>query len=389
VMLYSYYIVENCNIDFDKIKRIKGEWADKEPLIKPPFIAASEKNKTRTSEFIDTNQQREINPNAFSGRGLLALTESPLYNIYSWSSKTYETEGNIRKMINPGYHSAEVWYSVLFQLIAALYVLQINKIAFRDFSLKDNVYIKDISVHEHMTTYWKYTIDGIDYYIPNHGYLTMIDSNYKTIKGSDATLGVDATKKRFKIYSNIYVQSGGTKYKDDQLNDYCFSAFIRSFDPNELSKAFTNIGGSKPPEEVMDLLGKIYTEASTGSNKNIGYYICKYMKRFIHNRVGTITKELETKNVRKDDNTPFHKGDLIVHEFQYDTYKFVIYIGAQNNIATVLTKDGPNQEVTEKKVPIDQLFNYSKYEPVQQVYKLGEANLSEEDLLENYIINSN
>lgn len=419
VLMYAYYIIENCNVDFDKIKRIKGEWAEKEPMIKPPFITEYEKKKQRgvpntigerlekAVEVVaiqDNNQllkpvegepktleyEMQINPNAFSGRGLLALTESPNYNIYGWSSKTYEVAGNIRKMVNPGYHTAEIWYSVLFQMIVALYVLQINKLAFRDFSLKDNVYIKDISMHEHITTYWKYVVDGVEYYIPNHGYLTLVDSNFKNIKRPETTLLTSKNNKKYKIYSNMYVEDGGMKYNDDQLNNYCFAAFANAVNPNEFSKSFTNIGGSKPPEEVMDLLNRIYAEASSsGANKDIGYYIYTYMRRFIHNRVGTVTKEHETKNVRKDDHTPFHKGEILVHEFQYDTYKFVVFLGADKGFAQVLTKDDPTKGVVEKKVPVDQLFNYSKYEPIAQTYKPNEANLAEEDLLETYTISKN
>ena len=390
VMMYAYYIVENCNIDFDKIKRL-GRMGKNESNLKPPFITVFEKKLQKQQLEPVTNMLEKLynkvdDKDAYSGRGLLALTESPLYNLYSWSSKTYAVDGNIRKMINPGYHKADIWYSILFQMMAALYTLQIFNIAFRDFTVKDNIYIKDISTSEHMTTYWKYSIDGVDYYIPNYGYLTMIDSNFKDVKNGDNTIMKD-NRVRHKIYSNIFTKDK-PGYNKESLEKYIFQMFVNAINPNEFTTAFTNMGGVKPPEEIITLMNKIYTEANKGKPcTDIGHYILTYMCQFVHNRVGTLTKELEIKNISIDDRTAFHKGEMVAYECQTKTYLFVIFLNTgENGKATVLTKEPGQTNIIQQTVSIDSLFHYSKYEPIVQNYKPNEANLAEEDLLETYTI---
>ncbi|MEI6591406.1 MAG: hypothetical protein WCO24_05310, partial [Actinomycetes bacterium] len=46
-----------------------------------------------------------------SDKCLIALTESGTQNIIEWGSKAYEDNGLAKKMINTGYHAAEVWQS--------------------------------------------------------------------------------------------------------------------------------------------------------------------------------------------------------------------------------------------------------------------------------------
>jgi hypothetical protein len=436
-MLFAYYICENCNIDFDKLAKIKGNYKKEPDYIvdghkaiadvtgdivvgydddanasqyKPLKIDGpngpkdtqqkapsqdeykEERNAYGIPKRISKEPVQTIMPhsNAFSGRALIALTESPNYNIYGWASRTYQVDGNIRKMVNTGFHTSEVWQSVLFQIIVALYVLQIHKIAFRDFTIKDNIYIKDISAHSNITNYWKYKIDGIDYYIPNYGYLVLVDSNFKDVEKKDYTFGKKSSDKKYKIYSNIYKRDDGKEWDDQDLIKKCCSKFKNVLDPNAFSKSFTNEGGSKPPEDILDLITKIHDEATSSNKTDIGHYIYTYMRMFMNNRVGTLLKETEVKNVRKDDHKPLSKGDVVVHEVQHETYKFVIYVNgdSQQGKATILTReDQSKKDIIEKEVPITSLFNYSRYDPIVQNYKANEANLNDEDLLEVYEIN--
>ena len=59
----------------------------------------------------------------------------------------------------------EVWFSILFQLLVGMSVLQKNKIHFNEFSLENNVYIRDVYSNTDILGYWKYVVDGINYYI--------------------------------------------------------------------------------------------------------------------------------------------------------------------------------------------------------------------------------
>ena len=431
VTLYGYYICENCGIDFDKLAQIRGKYDKKSlylqkvqvdcivPQIRPirgsqvdldnyQPIKIPQTDNTIPEVFpvnivqnggqfpvqlmsnANATTTLELNPLAFSGRALILLTESPNYNIYSWASKTYAVEGNLRRMVNTGFHKSEVWFSVLFQLMTALFTLQINQIAFRDFHMEDNVFIKDINMHENITNYWKYKINGIDYYIPNYGYLTMVDSNFKDIEKPHFSLKTEETKdtKKFKIYSNIYEKDGGQLWDSNDLNRLCFAAFRNSFTPNVFSKSFTNYGGMKPPDDVLDMLIQISNQSINDQDYKIEKYIHDYMRRFLNNRIGTYLKETEIRNVRKDDSRLFKKGDILVQEVQNDTFKFILFIEKQvNNCAKIFTKEDANKkDIIEKIVSYDSLFNYSRYEPIVQDYKPNEVNLNEEDLLEIYDI---
>ena len=60
----------------------------------------------------------------------------------------------------------------------------------------------------------------------------------------------------------------------------------------------------------------------------------------------------------------------------------------ENGVAKILTKDeniNP-EEIIDKDVPMTNLHNYSRHEPIVQNYKLNEANLTEEAIIETYTI---
>lgn len=406
VLMYGYYICEKCNIDFDKLSLLRGKQKPKEN----PLITINQKssniiqnnNTTNYLNIIPSHKSAvtiptvtlESNPDAYVGKALVALTEAPNYNIYAWTSKSYKVEGNIRRMVNTGFHNSNVWFSVIFQMLVALYVLQIHKIAFRDFTLQDNVYIKDVSLHENITNYWKYIVDGVDYYIPNNGYVVLLDSNYKDVVTSSYTLGQSNKNKEFKIYSNIFNTDESNPISDDSINNMIYDSFVSAIDPNSFSKSFNHLGGNNLPEDVKDLLNKMYTEAKNNkASKDIGYYIFTYMRMFLNNRIGTLLKELEVKNVRKDDHKPFRSGEVIVYEISNDTYMFAVFLGSNGNQAKILASysstSAINRDIIEKNITTDQIYHYSTYEPIVQNYKPTEVDLSEENLLEIYTISKN
>ena len=328
----------------------------------------------------------------FSGKGLVALTEAPTYNFYDWASIKYEAHGNIHKMINTGYHASEVWMSVLFQIMVALHVLQKNKIAFRDFSIGDNIYIKDISVHNNLKTYWKYMIGSYEFYVPNYGYLVLIDSNYKDIDDTITTLIPTKQTKYYKILSNIFEDK---MYTDAQLHEQCFSAFVNTFNTNNFSKSFSNFGGSAIPEDIKELLNKITDgitkeKAKPTPNIDIEHYIQTYMRSLMNNRIGTLLSELEIKfvDVNQTNTVPFKKGQMIVYQVANNTYKFVIYVGDSSSTGVgmhkFLTKGSANDIVEDIKHR-GSLFHYSSDERITQTFKPNEINFSEDNLLETYI----
>ena len=72
-------------------------------------------------------------------------------------------------MIATGYRSTDVWRSIIFQILYILAVLQEKEIYFRELSLENNFYIKDLFYDQANIKYWIYNIDNVDYYVPNYG----------------------------------------------------------------------------------------------------------------------------------------------------------------------------------------------------------------------------
>lgn len=443
VNMFGYFISEKSKIDFDKINALRNNKKDqKQPATlviddddengvaslprkldeltkdlyyrrlpgsarpvaketKPDTIEYAElgsvvgphANISMNSQVKYVNKDNKIiiaNPDAYLGKALIVLTESPTYNLFGWASKTYQKDGNIKRMINRGIHTEQEWFSVLFQLMSALYAMQIMGICIDNFSVEHNVYIKDLSLRGSVTNFWKYKIDNIDYYVPNHGYLVMIDSNFvdrkdisepqTLIKSASAT---SQTKKLDGKFMGEYCT-----LTSDEITNKTFNMFVNSVDPNIFSSDFLANGGCKPPDTVIRILSDITTLAkSSDSSKDIGHYFIHFMNKYVHNRIGTYLKEGEIANIRREDKRDFIKGQIVVYEAGYGAFKFALYLSVNAGNASILSKTTPEDKdyITEN-VAITSLHNYSKAEPILQTFKPTEASLNEDDLLETYII---
>jgi hypothetical protein len=378
VSMFGYYLIEKSMIDFDKIKTLQGKFVGKDEyflknpkMTNPtnPLLNFVPSNTSQNMSNILNQVERMVNPKSYSGKALVALTEAPLYNLFAWASKTYSTSGNIRTMISSGYHNEKVWYSILFQIIVALYTMQKFGIYFNNFSPEDNIFIKDLNMHGNVTSYWRYRVDGIEYYIPNYGYLVMIDSSFKDMNG-----GIDK-----KII--------GKPFGEDVQNNV-FNLFLATFNSNLFSKDFEISGGVQPPEEIKSFINNINKEASVDKIKNIGIYLQKYMGMFVNNRAGTLLKENEIPNIRINERD-FVNGQIVLYEHSAKAYKFAIYIKQKEDnsgMAYILTRDDPTKGISLRELPINSLSGYSKTDPIIQNFKAGEALMNEEDLLETYIL---
>lgn len=376
-IMYGYNITLNSGIDFD------GLYNKNNPV-------ATQIQNTNTGQTINlqnnvtimTNQPNQSNPqlnniielNKYKGKAIVCLTEASNYSLLGWAKKQYKTTGNIKQMINPGYHTRAVWESIIFQLLAALYVMQIKGIIINDFALDRNVFIKDISINGTVTNYWKYKISGIEYYIPNHGYLLLIDTNYR-----------DFDKLSTKKINGKFIDN---TLEPDNINSAVFEIFRKVFDTNTFGQTFVDDNGIKPPEEVLRLIGDIRNEADSKPTYNISYYIRKYMTHFLNNRVGTLLSETEVPNIKIGGIKEFRKGQIVVTVDENGINRFVIHVSSdENGVARIITKDNMDPKLSniiEKEVPVSSLNEYSIVENVKQNYNINEANLNDESLLETY-----
>ncbi len=416
VGLYGYYLCKESKIQFDKITAInmgkvdlnnplnnptkelnifdqrQGLFTDKiieglkglTPgyLIQTPQVSQKLQNIQPVSQPVDLEK--------YCGEVIVAMTESPTYSLYNWASKIYQQEGNTRRMVNNGFHKDTVWRSIIFQLMVGLYVMKLHNIYIKDFSIKNNVFIKDLNVEGPVLNYWKYRINGIDYYIPNYGYLVLIDSNYKDFDViPSGTVAVKAIKK-YKLDGPLF-DAGNTL--SGNVDDKFMEMFKAGIDPNNFGPDFVSDGGTPPDSVIMDLLGNMHKDAE----KDIETYFIKYMYKFMNNRIGTYLKEQEIVHIRNDDLRNFKKGQMLVYEESTGTYKFVLYLDTVNGMAKVLTKDKTSQNdpqyidkdneiIIQKDFQITTLSNYSLTEPIVQNYKINETNLNEENILETYNI---
>ena len=137
------------------------------------------------------------------------------------------------------------------------------------------------------------------------------------------------------------------------------------------------------PEPIRILLTKMYQEAIKEENINIGYYLSKYFRKYLNNRIGTYLTTSEIEFIRKTDAKNFKDGDIIVHETNYDTYKFVMW-----NDQKILTKENiDDHDIIEKRVSKGNLFKYSNIEKITQKFKQENGSLNEDDIIEIYKIN--
>lgn len=417
VSMYGYYLCKQSKIQFDKITEINtGKIQLNTPFSNP--INDLNVFDQKQTEFVNTVVKglRELNPGhiiqrldtdkklqniqvqttnvddleKYCGEVVVAMTESPTYTLYNWASKIYQQEGNTRRMINTGFHKVEVWRSIIFQLMVALYTMKLHNIYIKDFSVKNNVFIKDLNTDGPVINYWKYRINGIDYYIPNYGFLVLIDSNYKDFDSIPVGTFASTQKKIYKLDGPLFDAGNTIGTNADTKFMEMFKAGI---DPNNFGPDFVSDGGTAPDSNIINLLSKMFNDTDT----NIESYFIKYMYKFMNNRIGTYLKEQEIVHIRNDDLRDFKKGQMLVSQEGTGIYKFVLYLDTVNGIAKVLTKDRTSQNdpqyidkdneiIIQKDVQVTTLSNYSLTEPIVQNYKINESNLNEENILETYNI---
>lgn len=345
------------------------------------YYQPHEQMRSRKIEM--SKEQQIIELNKYCGKAIICLTEAANYNILGWAKRNYRADGNVKTMINSGYHTKNVWESVYFQLFVGLYVMQIKGLIINDFKLDRNVFIKDISAGGNVTSYWKYKIKGIEYYIPNYGYLVMIDTNFRDFDQSCDGKETDPTRPR-KL-------DGAFLDKCNMSIDECiqktFETFRSVLDSNIFGQDFINDNGVKPPEEILNLLSNIKKIADQKPTYDISYYIRQFMTMFLNNRTGGPLTDLEINKVKRGAVKEFHKGQIVVMADQTGIDRFVIFVDKRkNNLARIITKDKLDQTANfiEKEVPVSSLNEFSVTEQIKQNFKMNESNLNEESLLETY-----
>jgi len=323
-----------------------------------------------------------------SGKTLILLTESPTTNIIKWSGPVYDRVGIVRRMTSTGYHTPDVWRAMIFQLTYACAVLQKSKIYIDNFSLRNNIYIKDIFNDYNSIGSWIYKVNNVEYFIPNHGYILMIDSKYADI---DTTPDFDTkpqTEPLFKMYGKIYTNN--SIYHDSGLlNEKLVEQFRNVINPEKYRHNLKLEGGGCPDEEILTLLKNIYNEID--NDTIISDLIPKFFGEFVHNRVGSLLSRYEKENINKLSRPNFKKGNLLVYQKRYEEYEWVIFISdhkSDSNKKQILVKESDRYIIKEIHYA-GRLFGYPENEKILQEpkknMKYDESNIYETYNLDNII----
>jgi hypothetical protein len=318
-----------------------------------------------------------------SGKVLILLTEAPTTNILQWSGPIYDKHGTIRRMISTGYHTPDVWKSILFQLVYACAVLQKSKIFIENFSLENNIFIKDIFSDYNSIGSWIYKVDNIDYYIPNYGYILMIDSKFTDINTIPKFNKDLPNEQQFKIYGTIYTNN--SIYNDKQIENNIIDQFKNVINPDNFRHRLSVDGGGRPDQDIIDFISNIYRDIN--KDTNIASLIAKYFPEFVHNRVGTLLLKTEKDNINKMSRPNFNRGNLMVYQKRYEEYEWVIYVGDSTDgmRKKIITKKDNKYNINE--VFSGSLFGYPENEKIipesKNNMKYDENNIYETYSLDN------
>jgi hypothetical protein len=279
---------------------------------------------------------------------LVALTEAPNTNILKWNSKIYESTGSVRRMTSTGYHNPDVWCSILFQLIYACAILEKHQIYFENFSLENNVYIKDVQTDGTGNSCWLYKINNMEYYVPNYGYLLVIDSNY-----ADITYDPLSKHKQFKIYGSIFDDINGNKSNFSKLVRNAVTQIIMQ------PENFIKDKGNELDDKVKTMLINIGSSLS-GATSLIDI-IPNNFRNLMHNKVGTLLSNFEKQNFSVFGKPTYKEGSLMVRQLRFDEYEWVIFKETvAGNKKVIITKDreATNEQFKEIQVFPSTLFSY-------------------------------
>ena len=463
--IYSYYLTDNTGIDFNKIKALKQSYVDKNfefeksnEIIKNNIFSdtinsminsdkkyglvltpdkmkqylsntsgivnldiINNKHKfkyndnKKTVVFDLSNNQLEIDVTQRSSKCLVAITEAPNQNIINWSTRSYVIDdGPIRKQLNTGIHDELAWKSVIFQILIAFYVMDLKGIAIKEMSWSRNIFIKDLD-QDSSIGYWKYKIGGIDYYVPNMGYLVIIDSCFDDLKDSTGIEELDDGKNiKFKLNADFFKDNESSNKSADSgmdlhitendIKKVMIDNFKRIFSSNVFSSEFSNYGGIKPPQNIINLIIKIgefnYKDhQNLGTEINLIDVILDNFSEFLHNKVGKVISETEKPQLYPDGNKIdlCKRGDLIAINFNYanDSYYWGIYISPEidnnnNNtgehyIMTIkINSINNSNELEITKISSNEIARVHGI--IDQSFKPDHKISTEEELLETYII---
>lgn len=332
-MFYGYYQPKDTKIDFNQVKKIIGI----KPTAKIPYDHKGIPGYKEECRVI--------------------LTESPTYNFETWCSVGYMKDGSTSKQSRTGIHIEDVWNSIFFQLMYSIYVLLKKHINIQDIKLL-NIFIKD--TQQQSIVYWKYIIDNIEYYVPNCGYVLLIDSIGDKNQSITIIPFDEGDKiKSFSSYINFWNNFVGN---------------IRTFD------------GVKPLKNLDKYFQRIPDDNEEHVFEQIRDNIFENFKdNYLNNRIGTPLTNIEIQNLLPNEPLDNLKtGVMCVKLNGRDDYSFVWFIEKNDDNFVIIDKI--DKKYIKQTVKQSILMKYSYPEQIQQNIKPNEPIVDESKVIETYLI---
>lgn len=365
-----YKVDTKSNIDWEKLEKIKlngkstinfNDMVKKEKKINDELkyyygselkLGLGPRATVNADNVVEKGKEADLTQN--SGKTLILLTEAPTTNILKWASSDYEAFGTKRIMVATGYHSDDVWKSILFQMVYIFSVLQEKGIYIPNISLERNFFIKDIFSDSNAMGSWIYRINDVDYYIPNYGYILQFDSSY-----GDPT-DKETSKYKHKIYNSIFGDKDDIKNTDikTKVRDQFKSFLITS---NFMSAISNN---AKISEDTFALIRKIRDNIKDNISD---IFSSELFINFVHNRAGTLLLKSEKENINTMSRPNFTKSKLMVCETRYQEYKWIVYLGPSETSdfkKRIVTRDDNNNINIIREVFTSSLYGYPESERV-------------------------
>ena len=297
IMLYTYNNCFTCDEPFNTL--------DKSKIVRPmaaPFTLNMKPTGVLKS-FPKTDS-----------KCLVVITEAPNMNLLEWMTNERSYAFNKKTQNNYGYHTEEVWYSIYFQIWAALYTLEKNQIYINNFGY-DNIWIKVIPE----VGYWEYVINGLTYYVPNCGFLVMIDCSFQ-----EKATNVEKPS----IISPILF--GKTQYTNkSNISELIKDMWSNIINDDPFGRGYVNASVRLPPTNIISMIHKCASSKISSSDK-----FEKFMCKFLHNRIGQplLHTEMSSFDIGSTvylDLLNYRRGELVVYmdDVNSHTYVWGLYLG--------------------------------------------------------------
>ncbi len=346
--MYTHYNCNRCNEPFKELDKRK---------IRQPM------QNQFTLHMNARNILKQKKTKLDAKKCLIILTESPHQNLLQWMENTRTYKVNKRTQTQYGYHTETQWKSFYFQLFAALYTLQSNNICINNFNY-DNIMIK---ILESKNGYWIYKIDGIQYFIPNCGFIVQIDCGFQH-KMQEEYLHIDFDKPDSGYKDNMW---------DKVINNEPFGIGIY------------NANIAHPPSEILQLIKYMSHDNNIYENNKIKSCIFyTYFSDFLHNRIGDQIKQDEINQCILDVNEysnfeSYNIGDLVVYINEQNKYNWGLFLGKIDGVYKICNEREKTMQISESDIRKHKLLNVKQDQKIKYDFVVN----FNEDALSIYEIN--